>query len=58
MDFSATVTAVGLLIAAAVADYKAFTEELFKKGSAKVYTVLGAAFTALFAFYADKIVVK
>jgi len=58
MDISATITAVGLLIAAAVADYKAVTEELFKKASSKVYTILGAGFTALFAFYAEKIVVK
>lgn len=57
MDISATVTAVGLLVAAVVADYKAITLEL-RKRTAGVFTVLGAAFTAFAALYVDKLVIK
>lgn len=57
MDFSTAGTAFFMLVAAAVADYRAVTEELVKK-TAKLYTVLGAAFTSLAFLYVDRIVIK
>lgn len=57
MDLSTAGTAFFMLVAAAVADYRAVTEELVKK-TAKLYTVLGAAFTSLAFLYVDRIVIK
>jgi len=57
MDLSLTVTALGFLAAAVVADYKAVRDELSKR-TAGLFTVLGAMATAFFALYVDRIVVK
>lgn len=57
LDFGSTVTVIGLLIAAVVADFRAVKDELLNK-TAGLFVVLGAAFTALFAVYADKIIVR
>lgn len=56
MDFSATITAVGFLVAAAVADYRAVRDELTKR-KAGLFTALGAAFTAFAALYVDRLIV-